>query len=47
LKRFLLTDFSYKRPFTPDDLVTIEKKMAELAKQDIPVYWRVLPGADE
>ncbi len=30
-------DFSYKRPFTPEDLVAIEKKMAELAKQDIPV----------
>ncbi len=27
-------DFSYKRPFTPEDLVTIEKKMAELAKKD-------------
>jgi threonyl-tRNA synthetase len=26
-------DFSYKRPFTPDDLVAIEKKMAELAKK--------------
>ena len=30
-------DFSYRRPFTPEDLVAIEKKMAELAKQDIPV----------
>ncbi len=30
-------DFSYKRPFTPDDLAAIEKKMAELAKADIPV----------
>jgi threonyl-tRNA synthetase len=30
-------DFSYKRPFTPDDLERIEKKMAELAKRDIPV----------
>jgi len=27
-------DFAYKRPFTPDDLVAIEKKMAELAKKD-------------
>lgn len=27
-------DFSYKRPFTPDDLQAIEKKMAELARQD-------------
>ena len=27
-------DFSYKRPFTPEDLVLIEKKMQELAKKD-------------
>lgn len=27
-------DFAYKRPFTPDDLVAIENKMAELAKKD-------------
>jgi len=27
-------DFSYKRPFTPEDLTAIEKKMAELAKRD-------------
>ena len=27
-------DFSYKRPFTPDDLAAIEKKMLELAKKD-------------
>ncbi|MFM6989917.1 MAG: threonine--tRNA ligase [Rhodoferax sp.] len=36
-------DFSYKRPFTPDDLVLIEKKMAELAAKDEPVLRRVLP----
>ncbi len=36
-------DFSYKRPFTPDDLVAIEKKMTELAKQDIPVTRSVMP----
>ena len=30
-------DFSYKRPFTPEDLVAIEAKMAELAKKDEPV----------
>jgi len=30
-------DFSYKRPFTPEDLAAIEKKMAELAKRDLPV----------
>ena len=36
-------DFSYKRPFTPEDLAAIEKKMAELAKQDIPVSRKVMP----
>ena len=36
-------DFSYKRPFAPDDLVAIEKKMAELAAKDEPVTRRVLP----
>jgi threonyl-tRNA synthetase len=30
-------DFSFQRPFTPEDLVAIEKRMAELARQDIPV----------
>jgi threonyl-tRNA synthetase len=30
-------DFAYKRPFTPEDLAAIEKRMAELAKRDIPV----------
>ena len=30
-------DFSYKRPFTPEDLAAIEKRMGELAKKDIPV----------
>ena len=36
-------DFSYKRPFTPDDLVVIEKKMAALAALDEPIARRVLP----
>ncbi len=36
-------DFSYKRPFTLDDLGAIEKKMAELANKDEPVTRRVLP----
>src|SRR6266702_288522 len=30
-------DFSYKRPFTPEDLEAIEKRMAELAAKDISV----------
>ena len=36
-------DFSYKRPFTPEDLVAIEAKMTELAKKDETVGRRVLP----
>lgn len=36
-------DFAYKRPFTPEDLEAIEKKMAELAKKDERVERRVLP----
>ncbi|MFT7772248.1 threonine--tRNA ligase [Roseateles sp.] len=36
-------DFSYKRPFTPDDLAAIESKMTELAKKDEKVVRRVLP----
>ncbi|MBP6483406.1 MAG: threonine--tRNA ligase [Rhodoferax sp.] len=36
-------DFSYKRPFTPEDLVAIEKKMSALAALDEPVMRRVLP----
>ncbi len=36
-------DFAYKRPFTPEDLAAIEKKMAELAKRDIPVERSVMP----
>lgn len=36
-------DFSYKRPFTPEDLVAIEKKMAQLAKKNEEVTRRVMP----
>lgn len=36
-------DFSYKRPFTPEDLEAIEKKMAELVKKDEVVTRQVLP----
>ncbi len=36
-------DFSYKRPFTPEDLAAIEKKMEQLAAKDEPVLRRVLP----
>ncbi len=30
-------DFSFKRPFSPEDLELIEKRMNELAKKDFPV----------
>ena len=30
-------DFSFERAFTPEDLEAIEKRMAELAKQDFPI----------
>lgn len=36
-------DFAYKRPFTPEDLEAIEKKMAELASRDLPVSRTVMP----
>lgn len=36
-------DFAYKRPFTPDDLAAIEKKMTELAKKDEKVTRSVMP----
>ena len=36
-------DFSYKRPFTLDDLAAIERKMTELSNKDEPVTRRVLP----
>ena len=36
-------DFDYKRPFTPEDLEKIEKKMAELAAADIPIERMEMP----
>ena len=36
-------DFAYKRPFTPDDLLAIEKRMTALAAKDEPITRRVLP----
>jgi threonyl-tRNA synthetase len=36
-------DFSYKRPFTPEDLAAIEERMAELAKKDEPVTRKLMP----
>jgi threonyl-tRNA synthetase len=34
-------DFSYKRPFTPEDLGAIEKRMAEISKRDLKIERRV------
>ena len=39
-------DFSFSRSFTPEDLITIEKRMTELANKDEPVVRRVLPRDD-
>ncbi|MBL8325269.1 MAG: threonine--tRNA ligase [Rubrivivax sp.] len=36
-------DFAYKRPFTPEDLAAIERRMGELAARNEPVVRRVLP----
>ena len=36
-------DFAYKRPFTPEDLAAIEKRMAEIVKRDIKVDRQVMP----
>jgi len=35
-------DFSYKRPFTPEDLSAIEKRMSEIARRDLPVTRKVM-----
>src|SRR6478609_7246041 len=36
-------DFAFKRPFTPEDLEAIERKMAELAKKNEPVTRSLMP----
>jgi len=36
-------DFAYQRPFTPDDLTAIEKRMQEIAKRDLKVERQVMP----
>ncbi len=36
-------DFLRDKPFTPEDLEAIEKKMRELSQQDIPIQKRILP----
>ncbi|MDD7803982.1 MAG: threonine--tRNA ligase [Endozoicomonas sp. (ex Botrylloides leachii)] len=39
-------DFSYKRAFTPEDLARIEKRMEELAKQDMVIQRVVMSRAE-
>ena len=36
-------DFDYKRPFTPEDLERIERRMREIAKRDLKVERMVMP----
>src|SRR5690606_41928736 len=36
-------DFSYSRPFTPEDLAALEQRMRQLSKADLPVHRRELP----
>ena len=36
-------DFSFKRPFTPEDLAAIERRMEELAKRNEPVTRSLMP----
>ncbi|MCW8355256.1 threonine--tRNA ligase [Marinomonas pontica] len=39
-------DIAYERPFTPDDLVAIEKRIAELVKKDYDVVKKMTPIAE-
>jgi threonyl-tRNA synthetase len=39
-------DFSYKRPFTPEDLQAIEKRMQEISKRDLKIERKVLERTD-
>src|SRR5580765_1943872 len=39
-------DFLTKQPFTPEDLVAIEKKMAHIVKQNRPIEKKLLPKAE-
>src|SRR5438034_3212026 len=36
-------DFLVSRPFTPEDLAAIEKKMAEIVEQDRPIEKKLIP----
>ena len=35
-------DFSYKRPFTPEDLLAIEKHMLEISKRDLRIERKIV-----
>ncbi len=39
-------DFSFKRPFTPEDLQAIEKRMQEIARRDLKVERKVMARDD-
>lgn len=39
-------DFSYKRPFTQDDLAAIEKRMTEICARNLPVQRKVWDRSD-
>jgi threonyl-tRNA synthetase len=39
-------DFLVKSPFTPDDLSAIEKKMADIVREDRPIEKRLIPKAE-
>jgi len=39
-------DFLVSRPFTPEDLVAIEKKMAHIVKQNRPIEKKLIPKAE-
>ncbi len=39
-------DFSFHRPFTPEDLAQIERRMAEIVKRDVPVQREVWDRSD-
>ena len=39
-------DFSYKRPFTPEDLAAIEKRMVEISKRNLKIERKVWERTD-
>src|SRR6266404_1222791 len=36
-------DFAFQRPFTPEDLAAIEKRMQDIARRDIKIESQVMP----